>query len=103
MINKHVDIENFFKLPDVELNGGMYSSAMNQIHYGLRNRVERAILFLGAMRNTPFIPLKIALGMNILECLFSDASFVFVCLVGVLSPFRSLSNLSKSNPILPKS
>jgi len=71
---KHVSVEDFFKVDGLVNNSGMTSSGMNKIDYGLRNRVERAILFMGTVRAAAFIPMKIALGMNVLECLFSDTS-----------------------------
>ncbi|HVW12577.1 MAG TPA: hypothetical protein VHB54_02075 [Mucilaginibacter sp.] len=70
--NKHVDINSFFKVNKV--NAGLATSPALQIKYSLRNRVERAILFLITARAAGFIPMKIALYMNILECLFSDTS-----------------------------
>ncbi|HTI57740.1 hypothetical protein [Mucilaginibacter sp.] len=70
--NKYVKQQDYYKVENIDPNTTM--TFVHKLSYGLRNRVERAILFLLTARQAAFKPMKISLYMNILECLFSDTS-----------------------------
>ncbi|TFF40641.1 HEPN domain-containing protein [Mucilaginibacter psychrotolerans] len=65
--NKSIYTDAIVSIP----KNGIHLGIMNQVDYNLRNRIERAFLFLKSARSSSFILMKISLYMNIYECLFT--------------------------------
>ncbi|RYX81647.1 hypothetical protein EON73_04700 [bacterium] len=60
---QYENIQFGFNLPD-----------STQGTYNAGSRIDRALMFLSQARNTAFIPLKIAMYVSILECLFASSN-----------------------------